>query len=184
MEAPNILLLDEPTNDLDIQTLTILEGYLEDFPGAVISVSHDRYFLDRVADKLFIFEGNGVVRHFGGNYSEYIEEVKTLETEKTESPKKPLEVNYKADNNKPLKFTYKEQKEFEQIDDVISNLESEIEKISKEVNQASSNFELLQDLVSRRELLQQKLDEAVGRWVYLNELAEEIEKNKRNDRSK
>lgn len=184
MEAPNILLLDEPTNDLDIQTLTILERYLDDFQGAVIAVSHDRYFLDRVADKLFVFEGNGIVRQFGGSYSEYIEERQTLEIEKMESPRKPSEVNYKGNNNKPLKFTYKEQKEFEQIDDVISNFESEIEKINKEIEQASSSFELLQDLVSKKELLQQKLDEAVGRWVYLNELAEEIEKNKSNDRSK
>lgn len=186
MGAPNILLMDEPTNDLDIQTLTILEDYLDDFKGAVVVVSHDRYFLDRVTDKLFAFTGNGVVRQFGGSYTEYLENNVIIEKEKLELVKKEKvqkENEYKVDkSDKIIKFTYKEQLEFKQIDEVIAALEIEIEEINKKVNESSSNFQLLSELILKKELLEGQLSSAIERWVYLNEMAEEIS-NKNNDRS-
>lgn len=183
MKAPNVLMLDEPTNDLDIQTLTILESYLDEFSGAVIVVSHDRYFLDRIAEKIFAFEGEGSVKQYTGNYSDYIEsrqetEIKGSDSSNTTLEKENSNKNYKKD--RPLKLTFKEQKEFEQIDQVIADLESELEEINAAMVESSSNFEHLQELLLKKELLEERLNEAVERWAYLNELAEEIEKAKRS----
>ncbi len=182
MGAPNILLLDEPTNDLDIQTLTILESYLDEFPGAVIVVSHDRYFLDRVASKIFSFEGAGAVKQFVGNYSDCHESKLRIEAEmessgNREAPDKDA-ANAKYKNDRPLKFTFKEQKEFEQIDDVIAGLEREQKDVAVGIDRAASDFGRLQELISKQEVLEKQLDDALERWTYLNELAEEIEKNK------
>lgn len=178
MGAPNVILLDEPTNDLDIQTLTVLESYLDDFPGAVIAVSHDRYFIDRVADKIFIFEGNASIKRFEGNYSDYYERV--LQENAAQGGNG---AGVKADRDesaagtrkdRPLKFTFKEQREFEQIDETIAGLEGGLKEVNEEINEASSDFERLQRLLSARESLEAQLNEAMERWVYLNELAEAI----------
>ncbi len=202
MGAPNILLLDEPTNDLDIQTLTILENYLDEFPGAVITVSHDRYFLDRIAERIFSFEGNGYINKYAGNYSDYKEayEREQLQNEQQISSgarrKEAGGPSLKNEDNKgsgqadtespsgrgqkerPLKFTFKEQKEFEEIDDKIANQESAIEEIKLEIDQASSNFEKLQELLIQQRKLEEELDYLVERWAYLYELADKIEKSK------
>lgn len=183
IKSPNVLMLDEPTNDLDIQTLTILEEYLDEFPGAVIVVSHDRYFLDKVADKVFSFEGNGAIKRYTGNYSENIQ----LIQERQEHLKdiSPNHTNDKAGEkpvrkkDKPLKFTFKEQREFEQIDDLIAKLEDDIQRVEEEMNKASSDFIKLQQLISEKEQLDVELDQAISRWAYLNELSEEIERLKK-----
>lgn len=174
MGAPNVLLLDEPTNDLDIQTLTVLEDYLDDFPGAVITVSHDRYFLDRLADKIFAFEGNGVITQYAGGYSDYQEKRRPPEVGAAikASIVKPAKTCDKPE--RPRKFTFKEQREYEQIDDVIAGVEQELQQVADRINAAGSNFELLQELVSVQKGLEQQLDELMERWTYLNELAEEI----------
>ncbi len=204
MGAPNILLLDEPTNDLDIHTLTILENYLDEFPGAVITVSHDRYFLDRVAERIFAFEGNGYINKYAGNYSDYKEadineagakqqQQSSKKTGNTEDRKavgtaagtaEGQDNASKRDNRgqkeRPLKFTFKEQKEYEEIDGRIAEKESELEKIKIEIDQASSDFTLLQELLDKQQKLEQELDYLMERWTYLYELAEKIEKSKNN----
>lgn len=178
MGAPNVLLLDEPTNDLDIQTLTILEDYLDEFPGAVIVVSHDRYFLDRIVDKIFAFEGNGVVTQYLGDYSEYQEysKIRSLELEnsKAESDIVKKENNTEKPKDRRLKFTFKEQKEYAEIDGIIAHLEKELKEVNARINQAGSDFALLQELVEIQQGLEKQLDELLERWTYLNELAEEI----------
>ncbi len=185
MGAPNILLLDEPTNDLDIQTLTILESYIDEFPGIVVTVSHDRYFLDRVANRIFSFEGNGVIKQIVGNYSDYSEKKQKQQID-NQNIKQKADINKqnsKIENKKsrPLKFTYKEQKEFDEIDEIIERLESNLGKINKRISESSSDFQLLQELLSDKEFIEKKLNDSIERWAYLNELAEEIEKNKRGD---
>jgi ABC transport system ATP-binding/permease protein len=184
MEAPNVLLLDEPTNDLDIETLTILEDYLEDFPGAVISVSHDRYFLDRMAEKIFLFEGEGKVKQYTGNYSEF-KEINEAEEEvnNKSDDKNKNNVNKNLDNvdkkkEKPLKFSFKEQKEYTEIDTIVAELESKIEETEEKISKTSSDYTLLQQLIAEKEDLEQQLEEKMERWVYLNELAERIETEK------
>ncbi len=181
MGAPNVLMLDEPTNDLDIQTLTILEDYLDDFPGAVIVVSHDRYFLDRVVDGLFAFEGKGLIRQYNGNYSDYIQVVqereRTLEDSALKAAKARVSEKPENKKEKPLKFSYKEKIEFEQIDDVIAKLERDIQQVETQMNEASSDFVKLQQLIAEKEQLDQQLNHAIERWTYLNELHEEIERN-------
>lgn len=181
MKAPNVLMLDEPTNDLDIQTLTVLEEYLDEFPGAVIVVSHDRYFLDKVTDHIFSFDGNGVIKRYTGNYSDYIEIVKESQEYQENCTKhsenKAIEKPERR-KDKPLKFTFKEQREFDQIDGLIAELEDEIQRIEKEMVSASSDFIKLQELITEKEQLDIKLEHAISRWAYLNELEEIIEKNK------
>lgn len=180
MDAPNILLLDEPTNDLDIQTLAILEDYLDDFPGAVIVVSHDRYFLDRVADKIFLLEGNGEVQRFEGNYTDYSEQLQRMNAEAAESARKSAAKedknlqNAELKRDRPVKFSYKEQKEFEQIDGRIAGLEKELDDVKKGIDASASDFQKLQELLDRQTLLEAQLSDAMDRWVYLNELAEAI----------
>ena len=179
MEAPNVIMLDEPTNDLDVQTLTILEDYLDDFPGAVIVVSHDRYFLDRLVDKIFAFEGEGVVRQYSGDYSDYqaknaADRPAAVSRIKSDEVKKPVALD---EVKAPRKFSYTEQREYEQIDGVIAAVEQELQAVAAKIDAAGSDFELLQKLTHAQTGLEQKLDELLERWTYLNELAEKIDGN-------
>lgn len=179
MEAPNVLFLDEPTNDLDIETLTILEDYIEGFQGAVIAVSHDRYFLDRIAEKIFSFEGEGKVVQYTGNYSDFKESIneKIEEKEKKtqdKTTKNPKENTSERKKEKALKFSYKEQKEYEEIDSIISSLEEKINELENKMGNAASNYALLQELLKEKEETEKELGEKMERWVYLNELAEKI----------
>lgn len=182
MEAPNVLLLDEPTNDLDIQTLSVLEEYIDEFPGAILAVSHDRYFLDRTCDKLFIFTGNGNIKQHTGNYTEW-KEKETLNAQE-ESPAKDnrssqVKQDYRSQKDKTLKFSFNEQKEYDEIDGVISSLEESIESVEKEIDASSSDYTRLQELLAQKGSLEQQLEQKMARWVYLNELAEKIEESKR-----
>lgn len=183
MSAPNVLLLDEPTNDLDIQTLTILEDYLDEFAGAVIVVSHDRYFLDRVAEKIFAFMDQGVIRQYVGGYSEYQEqcretEKQAVDTQKDSEERKPvLEDRTKG---RARKFTFKEQREYEQIDELIAKVEQEIQDAASHIDAAGSNYELLQEWLAVQRQLEARLDELIERWTYLNELAEEMKNSSSN----
>ena len=176
MEAPNVLLLDEPTNDLDIQTLTILEEYIEDFPGAVVIVSHDRYLLDKLVEKVFVFEGNGKIVGYTGNYSYFKEIVKEIEETKEakEAKEQTLKKERVKEPSKVLKFTYKEQREWDTIDDEIDNLEQSIEKIDKEMEAVASQYTKLEELIKQKRELEAKLEEKMERWVYLSELDEKI----------
>ncbi len=175
MGAPNVLLLDEPTNDLDIQTLTILEDYLDDFPGAVIVVSHDRYFLDRVVEKILAFTGNGRITTYFGNYSEYLASARSQAAGADRSSRPGALSN--LNKPRPLKFTFKEQKEYEQIDDDIAGVEKQLQDVKIKIDQAGSDFALLQELLTVQQSLEQQLDERLERWTYLNELAEDIARN-------
>jgi ATP-binding cassette subfamily F protein uup len=194
MGAPNVILLDEPTNDLDIQTLTILEDYLENFSGAVITVSHDRYFLDRTAEKIFAFKDKGQIVCYTGNYSEYVEYAKEqpeMEKEKSNSLNKPREAKdtgsmplksaeAEGRKGKLLKFSFKEQKEYEEIDNLIAETEKALQEVNDQINLAGGSYTLLQELVKVQQELEGKLEEQIERWAYLNELAEEINRQKGN----
>lgn len=172
--APNVLLLDEPTNDLDIQTLSILEDYLDTFPGAVIAVSHDRYFLDRVVRRVFAVEGDGSVRAYPGGYTEYLD-AKRAE-EKAKAPKMPASDKGKERTSSPkkLKFSYKEQREFETIDDDIAALEKQIAQVQAEQAAKATDYVALQEIQEKQSQLEAALEEKMERWVYLNDLAERI----------
>jgi len=148
MGAPNVLLLDEPTNDLDVQTLTILEDYLDDFPGAVIVVSHDRYFLDRVVDKIFAFTEGGVLTQYAGGYADYQEKCMMSDVAVLIKNKKNVDKKLLAPgvSRTPRKFTFKEQREYEEIESVIAGVERELQMVSSQVNAAGSDFVLLQQL--------------------------------------
>lgn len=172
MSAPNVLLLDEPTNDLDIQTLAVLENYLDEFPGALIIVSHDRYFLDRLVDKIFVFGGQGAIVRYNGGYSDY-QECSRLGVEVKEKEQAGSTVKCKAQHRKP-KFTYAEQQEYQQIDGVIAGVERELSQVLAQIELAGSNFELLQELCAAQKTLEDKLEVLLERWTYLNELAEQI----------
>jgi ATP-binding cassette subfamily F protein uup len=181
MEAPNVLILDEPTNDLDIPTLTILEDYLDSFNGIIITVSHDRYFLDHIVDRIFAFEGDGLLRQYEGGYTEYLEAKKRFETdaESTKAEKKKATgKDWKQNQPTKLKFTYMEQKEFETIDEDIAKLEAQIEKVDEDILANATNSAKLSELMAKKEELQSRLDEKMERWVYLNDLAEKIEEQK------
>ena len=169
MESPNVLLLDEPTNDLDIQTLTILEEYIEEFTGAVIIVSHDRYLLDKIVEKVFVFEGNGQIKAYTGNYSYFKEQTKEEEPKDKEEKKERV----KGPSQK-LKFSFNEQREWETIDEDISILEEGITKIGKEMENAASEYTMLEELIKNKEEVEKKLEEKMERWVYLSELDEKI----------
>ena len=179
MEAPNVLILDEPTNDLDIRTLTILEDYLDHFDGIVITVSHDRYFLDRTVRRIFAFEGNGVIRQYEGGYTDYqakVQEENGVDTISYEEKSNELK-NLKTVKNRQdkLKFTYKEQREYETIDDDIAALEEKIEKLEQDIVTNARDFVKLNELTKEKETTQALLDEKMDRWVYLQDLAERIE---------
>ena len=173
MGAPNILLLDEPTNDLDIETLTILEDYLETFPGAVIAASHDRYFLDKLAQQIFAYEEGAQIGRYVGGYSDYLrlrqEKPRESAPVKAESvPQKPRNVSRR------LKFSYKEQREFETIDADIEALEQKIRDVENEIVKNSSDYMALQRLDEEKANLARQLEEKTERWLYLNELNERI----------
>ena len=168
--APNVLLLDEPTNDLDIPTMTVLEDYLETFPGAIIAVSHDRYFLDRLCARVFAVEPGGTVKQYVGGYSDYLEAAR----EKPKAEKKqPKEIAEKPRERK-LKFSFKEQREYETIDADIAALEAKIEENKKDQDRFGADFEKLQALMAEASQLEAALEEKTERWMYLTELAEKI----------
>lgn len=170
MTAPNVLLLDEPTNDLDTQTLTVLEDYLEEFPGVVITVSHDRYFLDKVAEQLLVLQGEGAIDTFFGNYTEYLDKESALEAQKTVMVSaKPTKV---IEKEKKKKMTYQEKKEWESIDEDIAKTETRIEEIGAEMAKTGSDFTKAQDLMKQETELNEKLEYLIERWSYLAELAE------------
>ncbi|GEP64689.1 ABC transporter ATP-binding protein [Clostridium beijerinckii] len=189
MESPNFLILDEPTNDLDIETLKILEDFLDKFMGVIIVVSHDRYFLDRICTKIFSYEGNGYIKEYNGNYSDFliskeIEKIKSVESSEKSSNEfaadKGKGVKEKTKDNKP-KFTFKEQKEYETIDEDIAKLEEKINSLEKEMAKNSSNYGKLNELMHEKEDVQSELDNKYERWEYLNEIAEAIEEFKNNN---
>ena len=172
MEAPNILLLDEPTNDLDITTLAILEEYLETFPGAVLAVSHDRYFLDKTAQQIFEVGEGGVITRYTGNYSDYLEKRKANEAPAEKAAKKAP--SGKPVRQKKLKFSYKEQKEFDTIEDDIAALEQKIADLDTQMAACGSDYVKLQDLTKEQDAAKTALDEKMERWMYLTDLAEKI----------
>lgn len=177
MEDINVLFLDEPTNDLDIHTLQILEEYIDDFNGPVIAVSHDRYFLDRVAEKIFAYEGDGNIVYIPGNYSDYKERQLQQEARKEEIKKvKPVTNKKSSVSTTKLKFTYKEKLEYEKIDEVIETLEKEIQQIEEEMSMNASHYGRLQELTNEKQAKEEKLMYQMERWEYLNELAERIAK--------
>lgn len=185
MTAPNVLLLDEPTNDLDIETLKILEEYLDEFKGVVVTVSHDRYFLDRICNKIFAYEGNGKIHIYTGNYSDYLiyREIQGIEFEesKRESVKKDDSTTPKKEkpkNDKKLKFSYNEQREFENIDSDIEKLESKIATLDESTSKFSTDFTKLQEILDEKSKLEKELEYKYERWEYLNNLADEIANNK------
>ncbi|MBC2458736.1 ABC-F family ATP-binding cassette domain-containing protein [Clostridium beijerinckii] len=189
MESPNFLILDEPTNDLDIETLKILEDFLDKFMGVIIVVSHDRYFLDRICTKIFSYEGNGYIKEYNGNYSDFliskeIEKIKSVESSEKSSNEfaadKGKGVKEKTKDNKP-KFTFKEQKEYETIDEDIAKLEEKINSLEKEMAKNSLNYGKLNELMHEKEDVQSELDNKYERWEYLNEIAEAIEEFKNNN---
>lgn len=187
MEAPNVLLLDEPGNDLDIPTLTILEDYLSSFNGIVITVSHDRYFLDNVVDRIFAFEGNGHLVQYEGGYTDYVKtkqekavHASLASLEKSAEDKKKAAKEWKKNRPEKLKFSFKEQKEFETIDDVISSLEEKIENLDQEILKNATNSLKLQELMKEKGDAEALLEEKMDRWVYLNDLAQRIEEEKEN----
>ncbi|WP_306299084.1 ABC-F family ATP-binding cassette domain-containing protein [Enterococcus faecium] len=169
IQQPNVLLLDEPTNDLDIATLTILEDYFRSFPGAVITVSHDRYFLDKVADKLLVFQGNGKQELYYGNISSYL--LKQKETQQPAEKAKP-----KIQSKEPAekkKLSYMEQKEWETIEDEIAELEEKISLLQEEMNHQGDNFTRLQELQNDVSETEAQLEEKMARWEYLSEWVED-----------
>lgn len=176
MSAPNVLLLDEPTNDLDIETLNILEEYIAEFTGTVIAVSHDRYFLDKISNRIFAFEGDGKILEHTGNYSDYMQFINENKNEdhneKIKDKKQMPERN--IHRQKTLKFTFKEQREYEQIDDVISDTEKALSEVNGKIDASSSDYTKLQKLLLEKKKTEEKLDYLMQRWVYLNELAEKI----------
>ena len=199
MEAPNVLILDEPTNDLDTQTLAILEDYLDRYDGIVITVSHDRYFLDRVVRRIFAFEGDGVIRQYEGGYTDYVNRKKAQEAvllQKTSAGKDGVSGKGNPSGNdsasgknstsgkenfhgeKKLKFSYNEQREYETIEADIEKLESKIEELEADILKNASNFVKLNELTNEKMKAEAALEEKMERWEYLEDLAERIQKQK------
>ena len=201
MEAPNVILLDEPTNDLDIQTLTILEDYLDTFPGIVITVSHDRYFLDRVVNRIFAFEGQGRVTQYEGGFTDYQRTAKAGESqagnradtgetltaggaantpEAQDGNQAVKRNNWKEGQNvtRKLKLLFKEQRDWETIEEDIAGLEAAVEELEKEIIRSSSNYTRLNELMAEKDAKEKELEEKMERWMYLNELMEQIEAQK------
>ena len=190
MSAPNVLILDEPTNDLDIQTLTILEDYLDHFDGIVITVSHDRYFLDRIVRRIFAFEENGHIQQYEGGYSDYLiayelrhgqesgSETNTTAFDKAESPSVKERKNAGRKQQTKLKFSYKEQREFETIESDIEELENRIAELETEMMANASSYGKLSELTKEKEEKEALLEQKMERWEYLTELSEKIEAQK------
>ncbi len=196
MQSPNVLILDEPTNDLDIATLRVLEDFLDEFAGIVITVSHDRYFLDRTVDRIAAFE-NGNIVVYEGDYTEYQEKSGRIEADsidsvdsgsglhikKSNEKKKEGREQWLASKNKEkkLKFSYKEQKEFETIDEDIEKLEEKIAELEEQISKCATDFVKLNELMQEKEKTEAELSDKMERWVYLNDLAEKIEAQKREN---
>ena len=188
----NVLLLDEASNSLDIPTLTILEDYLNSFVGIVVAVSHDRYFLDNIADRILEFDGHGQICQYEGGYTEYLENIqkrtnisqeeKAAGEKKDSQEKKAASKGWKQNRPVKLKFTYSEQKEFETIDDVIADLEQKLEKLDNEMMNNATNSGKLNELMKEKEAAEAALNEKMDRWVYLNDLAERIEAQKQEEK--
>ena len=173
MIAPNILILDEPTNDLDISTLTVLEDYIDGFDGIVITVSHDRYFLDRVVDRILAFDGHGNINQYEGGYTDYRNKISATLEPVNES--KEVKVKTEKSQERKRKLSYNEKREYETIDEEIAELESKIEDIEKGIAEKSSDYSELNRLMEEKAELESELEKKMDRWVYLNELVEEIE---------
>lgn len=181
MGAPNVLILDEPTNDLDIETLTILEDYLDEFQGIIITVSHDRYFLDRIVRRIFAYEDNGKLQQYEGGYSDYLiayelrhpENHETASKSKNSSNSNEQKTKPKA-KMKKLKFSFNEQREFDTIDDDIAELEERIKELDREMEQNATVYGKLNALAQEKEQVQQQLDGKMERWIYLNDLNDRI----------
>ena len=178
MASPNVLLLDEPTNDLDIATLEILEDYLSAFKGAVVVVSHDRYFLDRVAGRLFAFEAGGRLTQYICPFSDYLDARIAQEAEE-KAEKQPVQAAPKRTRERELRMSYKEQRDYETIDQKMEQLQKDLEELDRQIEQNASDFVKLTELTQKREAAQQALDEAEERWLYLTDLAERIEAQKK-----
>ena len=201
MEAPNVILLDEPTNDLDIQTLTILDVYLDTFPGIVVTVSHDRYFLDRVVNRIFAFEGQGRVTQYEGGFTDYQRTAKEGDSqagnradtgenltagdaantpEAQDGNQAVKRNNWKEGQNvtRKLKLSFKEQRDWETIEEDIAGLEAAVEELEKEIIRSSSNYTRLNELMAEKDAKEKELEEKMERWMYLNELMEQIEAQK------
>lgn len=196
MQSPNVLILDEPTNDLDIATLRVLEDFLDEFAGIVITVSHDRYFLDRTVDRIAAFE-NGNIVVYEGDYTEYQEKSGRIEADSIDSVDSGSRLHIKKSNEKKkegreqwlasknkekkLKFSYKEQKEFETIDEDIEKLEEKIAELEEQISKCATDFIKLNELMQEKEKTEAELSDKMERWVYLNDLAEKIEAQKREN---
>ena len=184
MEAPNVLILDEPSNDIDIPTLTILEDYLDSFSGIVVAVSHDRYFLDNMADRIFAFEGEGHLVQYEGGYTDYLEAYERKQSASSpaevsvETEKKSSRNDWKQNRKEKLKFSYKEEREFETIDEDIEKLEEKIASLEADMMKNATNSGKLREIVEEKEKAEKALEEKMDRWVYLNDLAERIEAQK------
>lgn len=176
--------MDEPTNDLDIQTLTVLEDYLDTFPGIVIAVSHDRYFLDRIANRIFAFEGGGVIRRYEGGFTDYQAALMRQEPrEEGNTSREAAAAGQESRKEKPRterkrKLSYKEQKEWETIEDVIAGLEEKASLLEQQTQEAASDYTRLQEILKEKEQTERQLEEAMDRWVYLSSLVEKIESQK------
>jgi ATP-binding cassette subfamily F protein uup len=185
MNAPNVLLLDEPTNDLDISTLTVLEDYLDDFPGVVFVVSHDRYFLDRTVDRILAFEGEGAVSHHTGNYSDYQDAVQKQEKRKQLEAAAPAPAKVTTPTSPPskerlLKLSFKDQKDYEQIDGWIAETEEKIKAVALQMETVNDDSMRLQQLADEQQQGVAKLEQLLERWTELNELVEEITEAKKS----
>ncbi len=176
MGAPNVLILDEPTNDLDVDTLAVLEDYIDNFQGAVVFASHDRFFLDRLAEKVFVFGDEGDVKQYPGGYSDYWE-LARLSGEQTEKETVPPVKRHKpvqdtAKKEKPKKLSFKEQREYAEIEDVITGVEAELKAVVARIDAAGSDYALLQELVAGQQQLEHRLEELLARWAYLESIVE------------
>lgn len=172
MANPNVLILDEPTNDLDTATLTVLENYIEDFPGVVISVSHDRYFLDKTAEQLLIFEGNGNIERYYGAYSDYLEINSQMAKDSQSEPMKQPITQKKVKTTDKKRMSYKEKREWETIETDIMEVEQSIEQLNEELNTIGSDFEKAQTIMDEIKEKNDQLDDLLERWTYLSELNE------------
>lgn len=169
MGSPNVLLLDEPTNDLDIQTLTVLEEYLQHFPGVVITVSHDRYFLDKTCGKLWVFEGNGIINQYYGQASDYLDWKQNKDKEAALKEKQQPKENRKEETKTKKRLSYHEMREWEGIEDRIASVEEKLEEIAEQLNHVGSDFELANQLTEQETLLNEELEHLIERWSYLSE---------------